>query len=252
MTAFNIQSFGRYKMSQVDVRKALSKILTRSDISLVQEIRDKSQASIGVLLNDMRIASNRNYKLLLSPRLGDGSHKEQLAYIYDGDLFEVLSSLIPDDENENFYREPFIVDFKEKKSQVTFTSIGAHLSPKTVIREINAIGEIALDYLTKSPSKKIVVLGDLNASCDYIRKDDLADNLLRGEDFYWKVKDSEDTTVHDTDCAYDRIILTNSFKQYINLDKNPVYDFSRYLNLTFDQSIKISDHFPVEFEFSFN
>ena len=95
-----------------------------------------------------------------------------------------------------------------------------------------------------------MILGDLNASCDYITLFDLANNALRNEDFDWWIGDDADTTVHNTFCAYDRIITSTDMSQFIYSPAN-IYNFPKALNLTRSQSLRISDHYPVEVMVSF-
>ena len=51
----------------------------------------------------------------------------------------------------------------------------------------------------------ILILGDLNADCSYITDSEKENLLLRvNEQYEWFIDDSVDTTISNTDCAYDR------------------------------------------------
>jgi endonuclease/exonuclease/phosphatase family metal-dependent hydrolase len=249
--SFNIQSFGKYKIAQKDIRPYLSKILKRYDIMLVQEIRDKSETAIYTLLEDLREVTGKNYKIKLSERLGSGSHKEQLAYIYDASIFSITIASSPKDENDIFYREPYIVNVRNNETTDEFIIIGAHLSPKYVIEEVEGIADVVEQAYEQLNNKKIMVIGDLNASCDYITKSDLANNSLRTSEYTWWIEDDADTTAtYGTNCAYDRIITTSQMNEFISSDAR-IYNFQKSLRLSKEKTLRISDHYPVEISISF-
>ena len=68
--AFNIQSFGRHKMTLLKTTDHIITILARYDLVLVQEIRDKSETAIVELLKKLRSKTGKNYRMALSKRLG--------------------------------------------------------------------------------------------------------------------------------------------------------------------------------------
>lgn len=249
--SFNIQSFGRHKMAQEETRDHIIDIIKKYDVVLIQEIRDKSEVAIYELVEYLKEKTGLSYDIALSRRLGDASHKEQLAYIYKTTKVETLYKYIPNDKKNLFYREPFVVKFRDKSSGKKFVSIGAHLSPQFVIKELEGLHDTARDIMEQWGSENIMIIGDLNASCDYINKDDLAFNSLRSPAFSWWITDEMDTTVHDTDCAYDRIITTQGLSEFVTVPGRP-YNFSGDLRLTREQSLKVSDHYPVEIQFNFS
>lgn len=249
--AFNIQSFGRHKMTLLRTTDHIITILARYDLVLVQEIRDKSETAIVELLKKLRSKTGKNYRMALSKRLGGGRHKEQLAYLYDSDIFKINYTSSPLDEDDIFYREPFIAKIIHKFSKSSFVAIGAHVSPKYVAEELEGIYLIAQNISEEWNSDKILVMGDLNASCDYITKAELANNSLRLNGFVWHIDDSSDTTIHDTNCAYDRIISSKKMGVHIKSDAS-VYKFDEKLKLSKAESIKISDHYPVEILLNFD
>lgn len=54
----------------------------------------------------------------------------------------------------------------------------------------------------------MLFLGDFNADCKYVRAQDWAAIRLRSSEvFKWLIPDSADTTVGNSDCAYDRIVV---------------------------------------------
>ena len=84
----------------------------------------------------------------------------------------------------------------------------------------------------------------MNAEGSYVSQRNLDKLKLRRDSrFTWQIDDEADTTVGNTDCAYDRIITTGSCTQF---GENPnVYRFDQILDLTNEQAKEISDHYPV-------
>jgi endonuclease/exonuclease/phosphatase family metal-dependent hydrolase len=97
-----------------------------------------------------------------------------------------------------------------------------------------------------------IIAGDFNADCDYVRDPDLL-TLFNDQSNEWIIPFSADTTVKDTDCAYDHIILYGDIQN--NQQNAGVFNYQTFYdtdNIFYeDESITelISDHFPVEFEF---
>lgn len=50
----------------------------------------------------------------------------------------------------------------------------------------------------------MILLGDLNADCSYLKETDPIS--LKDPAYIWLIGDDADTTVSQTDCAYDRFI----------------------------------------------
>ncbi len=70
-----------------------------------------------------------------------------------------------------------------------------------------------LDYLegVVTNSTNEIILGDLNADCTYYNRED--ENQFNT--WHWVIPDDADTTVGNTNCAYDRIIINNDgFGEY--------------------------------------
>lgn len=249
--AFNVQSFGRYKMSKPFVRKHLTKILSSAHVSLVQEIRDKSQVSIHQLHEQLKTYSGKNYEMALSKRLGKSTHKEQLAFFFDADRLELINSRELNDPFSFFHREPYVARFLEKKSGKELVVVGAHFSPQNVRRALEGLEYYTTRLLNKSPSANLLIMGDLNADCDYISEEELTNSRLRSPKYRWWISDDVDTTTSSTDCAYDRLITSNHLARYVSGRRPRAVNFQQELGLTLDQALDISDHYPVVIEFSF-
>ena len=68
--------------------------------------------------------------------------------------------------------------------------------------------------------------------------------------FVWLIGDQEDTTVKkSTSCAYDRIVLCG--QEIVNSvvpRSSGVFDFQKAYDLSEEEALDVSDHFPVEFK----
>ena len=98
--AFNIQIFGKSKMSKPEVAQTLVAILRRYDLVLIQEIRDQSGDAILQLLKALNTVQEEPYLLILSERLGRTSSKEQYGFLYKPNKLEPLDQFAYEDGPE--------------------------------------------------------------------------------------------------------------------------------------------------------
>ena len=71
---------------------------------------------------------------------------------------------------------------------------------------------------------------------------------MKGNDYYWVINNSVDTTTKSTDCTYDRIIITTpAVTDYTG--ESGVFRFDAEYNLDYNSTIAVSDHYPVYAEF---
>ncbi len=245
--AFNIQILGESKMSKSDVVASLVETLSRYDIVLIEEIRDKKGEAIVKLLYRLNMATGNKYNLIISNRLGNSNSKEQYAFIYDKNKVKVIDSYNFLDIGNHFEREPFSVKFKYEDND--FILVGVHIDPDLVFDELSELS-IALKYISiYLADEDLVLMGDLNADCNYINDKKLK-SLVLFKNYNWLIDSLVDTTVSKTDCAYDRIITSESL---LFRAKNPnVYHFDEEQNLNNKKAKRVSDHYPVEFLLDFN
>ncbi len=163
------------------------------------------------------------YDYVLSHRLNRTSSQEQYAFIYRK-AFRLLDYYVIGDPYNLFEREPFFVTFMV--DSYIFDIAQTHIKPENAEKGVAA-------FLKVKTSTKQIWLGDFNADCGYYDK-------FLSERFDWIIKDKEDTTVDDTDCTYDRIVVTYPITDRIRgiwVNTLDEYNYSFQL--------KISDHFPV-------
>lgn len=79
----------------------------------------------------------------------------------------------------------------------------------------------------------MLFLGDFNADCSYVRAQDWASIRLRSSEvFKWLIPDSADTTVGNSDCAYDRIVVCGTrLRRSIKPQSAAVHDFQEEFGL---------------------
>ncbi|MEC8051401.1 MAG: endonuclease/exonuclease/phosphatase family protein [Myxococcota bacterium] len=252
--AFNVQVFGKSKMRKDGVLENLVAILSRYDVVLFQEIRDSSGTAIAGLMDALNAATGNQYAIELSERLGRTSSKEQYAYIYKPSKVEVTTSYVFDDgaepDNDAFEREPYVVHFSATQHDYDFTLVGIHTSPKHAFDEIDALFPVYQDAVAKLGDEDIILLGDLNASCNYVRQSRI-DNLILRQDqrFTWHIDDYADTTTSNTKCAYDRFITSGTVTGRVDSEATQVFYFDQAYSLDQPTAKQVSDHYPVELRF---
>jgi len=185
---WNLQIFGQSKASNETKMQFYDDVISQYDIVFVQEIRDASETAFPLLCDRLE-----GYSCMASPRDGRTSSKEQIGIIFKNNIELVNIEALPD-PNDVWERSPVRAIFKVEN--YTFTAYNAHLKPDDVAVEIVAF-ENTIDN-----QGNVIVLGDLNADCDYYNP-----NTGDFNEWYWLISDNADTTVSQTDCAYDRIFV---------------------------------------------
>jgi endonuclease/exonuclease/phosphatase family metal-dependent hydrolase len=243
IASFNIQVFGKTKASKTDVMSILANTISRFDIVAIQEIRDKSGTAIKKL-EEAIDATGSDYTVIIGPRLGRSSSKEQYAFIYRTETVEPIGNLYTYPEpngTDPFYREPFIGEFKAKSGNFDFILITVHTDPDEATEEIRALNNVLIQAKTHYPKEDdFIILGNLNADCDYYKESQ--HNPIIGTT--WLIPNTADTTVKDTVCTYDRIIITNQVvEDYTGIAK--VFRFDEKYHMSPEMAAKVSDHYPV-------
>ncbi|XP_043239503.1 deoxyribonuclease-1-like [Amphibalanus amphitrite] len=248
IAAFNVQRFGLTKMDKPEVMELLTRILSQYDITLVQEIVDISETAIHNLTERVAEHTGLPYRVSLSPRVGRNSY-EQYGYVYRSDRVRVVSEQMYPDATDVFAREPYIVTFDvdDVRHLSRLTLVGIHTQPSKAPEEIDALSDV-LDYVeSQLGAQNVVLLGDFNAGCSYVTGAEWAVNRLKGRgDVTWAIADYTDTTVHATNCAYDRIVLkgTELSSAVVEGSFGP-FRFDEEWGIAEELTEDTSDHYPV-------
>lgn len=195
VAAWNLQVFGKTKADKADVMAFYDEKMSQYDIIFVQEIRDASGTAFEELC-----AMLEEYNCQVSSRDGRSSSKEQIGIIYQPWVTVFAYDRIPDPDDV-WERAPVRAELMV--DDYYFTVFSAHLKPSDVKEEL-----IYLDRAARSEEGNVVVMGDLNADCDYYNDDDIL--LMTFGDWNWAIDNLQDTTVSATNCAYDRIIINDN------------------------------------------
>ena len=219
--SWNIQTFGMAKWDKPEAKKRIIEIVPMADITFIQEIRDIS----GEVFKDLCREINRTHKCNVSSRAGRSNSKEQYGIVYKKDL-NMTGFIDYNPHTLDWWERPpievtFLIDDYE------FRATNIHIKPDDAVAEME---HLHMQLLMSSWAGNRMWLGDLNADCAYYD----VENKTGFKTMFWVVKDTDDTTVSTTDCAYDRIILNTFMKdEYIR--------YGIYKNITKE----VSDHYPI-------
>lgn len=250
IAAFNIQVFGVTKASKPEVMDILAQTITEFDIVAIQEIRDASETAIVDLENEVD-ALGEDYTTIVGPRLGRTSSREQYAYMFRTNLIEYIDSYTFDDSAfDDFHREPLIAKFQAINGNFDFVLVTIHVDPDEATEEIDALPVVVTDAKNHFGEEDIIILGDLNADCNYFDEDDY-DSPMRADEYTWVIDNDMDTNLAASSCTYDRIIMLDDSQSDFT-ENAGVYRFDDIYNLSEDQAEDVSDHYPVWAEFYIN
>ncbi|XP_053436632.1 deoxyribonuclease-1-like 1 [Nycticebus coucang] len=251
--AFNTQRLTLAKVARQQVMDTLVRILVRCDIMVLQEVVDSTGNAIPLLLRELnRFDDSGPYSSLSSPLLGRSTYMEEYVYFYRSHKTQVMNYYVYNDKDDVFAREPFVAQFTlPSKVLPSLVLVPLHTTPKDVEKELNALHNVFLDVSQHWQSKDMILLGDFNADCASLTKKRLGQLVLRMDPgFHWVIADGEDTTVRaSTHCTYDRIVLHGERCQSL-LRTAAAFNFPRSFQLTEEEALNISDHYPVEVELS--
>jgi endonuclease/exonuclease/phosphatase family metal-dependent hydrolase len=242
--SFNMQIFGVSKAARKEAMMILADIVSRSDLTAVQEVRS---ADIGPVTRFMRMLPPR-YAFLLGPREGRSISKEQYWIIYDSSKMWLLEEQTWADPQDIFERNPLGAYF-QTKGAFDFILINNHIQPGNAAQEIAALPEVARYYQELWGETDVALVGDFNADGSYYDEHDLA-AIFPKDGYRIIITNDYDTTLASSDNTYDRIIVTASVvEDYAGacgvLRFDELYDFSE-LSI---QPRHVSDHYPVWAEF---
>nr|VZI34712.1 unnamed protein product [Spirometra erinaceieuropaei] len=188
----------------------LTRIIRRYDITVIQEIRDKSDTSFDVLIDYVNNC--------VSPRCGPKTHQ------YLGVTSDRYGRSVSKEQYGLLYRNVF--------------------------NEMQYLHNISSRCMKPVGQANMIVTGDMNADCGYLSKEDKAHlNFVKDANYKWLITDDMDTTLASKRCAYDRFIVRGSdiLSQLVAGSPQP-FNFCRAYGIRMDKCLEVSDHFPIEME----
>ncbi|KAK2172010.1 hypothetical protein NP493_1002g01002 [Ridgeia piscesae] len=249
--AFNVQIFGARKIAKPAVLRSLGQIISRYDILLLQEIREREAIAVETLLHHLNQISTEQFRYVISERLGRTASKEQYAFFFKPSKVMATGVYQYSDPGDKFEREPFAVRFHSNSTEVgTFAVMGIHTSPRAAETELDALVPAYEATAMALDVSNIIIAGDFNADCSYVTNREWADVRLRTDSrFQWLLGDDIDTTVGSSNCAYDRFVVAGSELQAAIVPRSViVYRFDIALDLTPGQTKNVSDHYPIQLQ----
>ncbi len=239
--SFNIQTFGTTKAEDIEIMEVLVATACNFDILAIQELRDSSDIVLNSYLEKINEACPQ-YQAIKSEPLGRTTYKENYAFIYNTEKVSLIESVQFSDNEDVFEREPFLARFNAHGSD--FFLLNVHIDPDEAESEIFALQAITLQFQEMlGQDAKIIVLGDLNADCSYFDEE-----KLEGLGFYSIIQNEEDTTTGNTNCTYDRILITPALAGLFSGNAG-VYRIDEEFDFDSNFMGEISDHYPVWAEF---
>ena len=232
--SFNIRIFGKTKSSKPEVMDVIIDIIDDHDLIAIQEIRDSSDQTLTTLMAMMP----DEYKIVVGPREGRSSSKEQAIFVYDDTVLEFVDMYNDPDPEDVFERSPFSAFFKTKDELLEFMIVNVHLDPHEADVEIPALAQVVEEYLLQF-QQDIIVVGDFNSDGRYF-KEEILGSLFMPDVWNIVIDNTRDTTVHEADNTYDRIIMTQGLEAF----HADVLYFEDYLPDGLEAG-DVSDHYPV-------
>jgi endonuclease/exonuclease/phosphatase family metal-dependent hydrolase len=246
---FNIQVFGRTKMSKPEVTEVLCPIARKFDVMLVEEIRDTTDDTAQAYLDCINRLDGPKYAFIESERLGRTLSKEAYAYFYNTETVSYLSgsTKVFNEPQDWFEREPYEATFKS--GNFDFTLVGVHVKPLAAAAEIDHLHDVVISTLNSDPDERdVIVLGDFNADGTYFNENSTSTRLL-GDEYLWAIGNDRDTMVV-TDNTYDRIVLRKADTVEYLPGSAGVIRFDKEFSLSASSTKVVSDHYPVYARFS--
>jgi endonuclease/exonuclease/phosphatase family metal-dependent hydrolase len=221
IAAFNMQIFGQSKASNDTLLNKYADIINDYTITFLSEVRDESGEAVKKLCSNSLL---ENYTCFTSSRAGLTSSKENYFLVYhNANNIKLLKTI---DYNIGYnnvmpyvsQRPPLMALFNINGKDYRFYTM--HTSPSSVPLDLALLENITAPYKAENASNTII-LGDLNLACDYANGQ--ADGYFK--DWIWNIKDTDDTTVGASSCAYDRVI-SNFQPREVGIYKNITKDLS--------------------------
>jgi deoxyribonuclease-1-like protein len=254
VVSWNLSRFGQAKVNneafaekyKTSVMKIIVDAVKEYDLIVLQEV--VSQDTAMALLKEVSLATGDSYDILVSNPVNPPG-LERYAYLYRKRALKVVDSYSYADADNLFSRDPFVVEFSTTQAAVkNFFVIPIHTEPDRAVQEINALAKVYEDAVQRWNLKNGVLIGDMNADCQYVKKSDWEKvSLSKDPRFLWLIKTGLDTASMNSECTFDRIIVAGDKLRANAVNAGLGEDFVVKYNLEVKEARQVSDHFPVEF-----
>ncbi|XP_026188260.1 deoxyribonuclease-1-like 1 isoform X2 [Mastacembelus armatus] len=248
--SYNVQKMSPKKLANYRVTHTLTRVVSRCDICLLQDVIDPTGKAVKALLASLNRYDESYYQSVSSRGLGNSpDDMQQYVFLYRTQAVQ-LTGQYQYKSNNKFVRDPFVVQFQSNKTDIKeFILVPLHSDPLKAVQEIDQLYEVFKEVSTKWNNTNVMLLGDFHAACAYMTRSDKKNiRLFTISDFSWLIGDRVDTTVKGiVNCAYDRIVVYGQpFLKAIEPFSAQVFDFGKEFKLPRTRVLEVSDHFPVE------
>ncbi|MBS0208131.1 MAG: endonuclease/exonuclease/phosphatase family protein [Planctomycetes bacterium] len=247
IASFNIQVFGESKLAKPAVMDTLAKVARRFDVIAIQEVRSKEDDVIPRFLQQIN-ATGAAYDAVVGPRLGRTNSKEQYAVIYNTARIELTTGSVytVPDPNDRIQREPMVANFRVRgppaAQAFTFSLVDIHTTPDDVNNELDALADVYVGVQRNgSGEDDIILLGDLNADEYHLGRLGTLPNIthvITGRPTNTRQNQQYDNMLFDG-------VATREYQGQAG-----VLNLMQEYNLTFNDALAVSDHFPIWAVFS--
>jgi|JI9StandDraft_2_1071091.scaffolds.fasta_scaffold54935_2 deoxyribonuclease-1-like protein len=247
IASYNIQVFGTTKVGNAWVLERLAKVIRQFDVIAIQEVRATDQTVMDRFMQAVN-SDGSQYNYILGPRLGRTDSKEQYAFVYNTRkiMCKKETAYTVDDPSGLLHRPPLVAHFQvlapNNLPPFTFTLINIHTDPDEIKTELNVLGDVYRNVRQyEFPEDDVILLGDLNCG----PKDFRALGQIPG---IFPLIQNVPTNTRQSK-LYDNIVVDQYSSQEFT-GQSRVWDLKEYFQLTVDDALRLSDHFPIWAEFS--
>ncbi|KAK2850896.1 hypothetical protein Q5P01_007172 [Channa striata] len=248
--AYNVPQFSPKKATNLRMVHTLTRVVSRCDICVLQNVQDPSGKAIKTLLSNLNRYDESFYQSLSSRSLGNSTDDMQ-QYVY---LYRIHSVAVTGhyqyESKQFFVRDPFVVKFQSNRTIIgDFILVPLHSDPSQAVAEIDKLYNVFEEVSTKWNNTNVMFLGDFHAACGYVSRNDRKKiRLYTDAGFSWLIRDRVDTTVNSKiSCAYDRIVVYGQpFLKAIKPFSAQAFNFGQDFKLPKAMVLEVSDHLPVE------
>ncbi|CAK6974471.1 deoxyribonuclease-1-like [Scomber scombrus] len=259
IAAFNAKNLGIKKVTDKTVVNYLTKIMSQYSLVMILEVMDKSGEAMKTLLQELNNTNGKKkkglYSMTTSSQLGRDTYKEKFVCFYREDEATLTASYQYEDnqagDEDAFAREPFILRFSCPTTVVKdLVLIPVHTKPDDSLKELDELHDVVDAIRKKWGTDNIMILGDFNADGRYLSKKKMKKIRIRAAPYHWLIDDDVDTTSSNyNDHTYDRIVVYGqTMLDAIVPGSAKSFNYQDEYNLTDEEALSISDHYPVEVE----
>lgn len=235
IVSWNIQNFGRSKMSNDSVMIFISEVVKGYDIVAVQEVSVSEFGSQAVAkLDDLLDRSGTSWDYVISDATsGDGS--ERYAYLFKKDRVKLVGHSLEVSLASVVDREPFIGKFLFDGEEYILGNV--HLVPigKNPSLEVKELASLGVKY----KNKRFILMGDFNLS-EADKSFDLMKgwcvSVLKGERTSLKMKEGSDWLNE----SYDNFFVSKGVKVG---SSGVIHFYKNFKELR--NARRVSDHCPI-------